>query len=153
MARDKDVKSMIVRVNSTMDKLEKLLEGKGYGHSMPDNVDPEVEKDRVSYKEGLVDGLCMQSWEKDIDGVTIDYVGGGEGKVLKDVLEEIGSVFGFDGKEQYERVKLVEKVEEANGKVEILNGEVKNGDAKVTDIKGEDVEVKDDDIDEAESKL
>lgn len=153
MAEDRDVKSMIKRVNSTMDKLEKMLDGKLDSNNMPSNVSLEAEKDRVSYKEGCVDGLCMMSWEKDIDGVLIDYVGGGEGKPLKDVLEEIGSVFGFDGKAELERVKTVEVVNAANKKVESLNGKVdkiKNGNAKVTDMKGEDVEVKDE---ETESKL
>lgn len=145
MAKDRDVKAVLRRVNIVMDKIEKLLGG----NDIPDNISPEVEKDRVAYKEGLVDGLCMMSWVKDVEGKQIDYVGSGEGKPLKDVLEEIGSVFGFDGKKQLERIKTEEVVSAANEKVKVLNGEVKNGDIKVTDIKGEDVES----IEEAESKL
>lgn len=150
MVKDRDVKAMIRRVNSTMDKLEEMLNNKGYGNAMPDSISPEVEKDRIAYKEGLVDGMCMMSWEKNIDGIAIDYVGGGEGKPLKDVLEEIGSVFGFDGKEQLERIKTGEVVNAANEKVESLNNEVNNGNAKIIDMKGEDVEARDE---ETESKL
>lgn len=155
MARDKDVKNMIKRVNKAIDGIDEML--KKQGISIPNHVDiakvdPEVEKDRVAYKEGLVDGICMYSWRKDDDDNT-DYVGSPTSNMeLKDVLEEIGSVFGFDGKEQYERVKMVEKVETANRKVDILNNEVKNGDVKITDIDGKEIDGKDD-MEEVESKL
>lgn len=139
MARNKDVKNMIRRVNLTMDKLEKLL-----GNDKIPERNIEVEKDRVAYKEGIVDGICMYSWRKaEESGDDTDYVGSPTATMkLSDVLEEIGSVFGFDGKEQLERVKMIEKVVTANEKVKVLDDGVKS-DTKVTDMKGEDIEVKD----------
>lgn len=145
MAKDRDIKQMIKRVNATMGRLEKFLD------NVKINAEDtaEVEKDRVSYKEGLVDGICMTSW---VDARGTDWVGekneNGEGRLLSEVLEEIGSVFGFDGKEQLERVKTAEMIEDANREAKAVIGTVENveardGDTKVTDMKGEDVEVKD----------
>ena len=147
MAKDRDVKMMIKRVDATMKRLEEFLS------KVKINAEDvaEVEKDRVSYKEGLVDGICMTSWIKEIvsgegDNTTvdeIDYVGGGgKEKELAVVLEEIGSVFGFDGKEQLERVKMVEEVDSAN--VEAIGQETRDDeevlDTKITDIKGKEVD-------------
>ena len=102
----------------------------------------EVEKNRTAYKEGLVDGLCMTSWvkdggkDKDESGKSsgIDYVGGGEGKLLSVVLEEIGSVYGFDGEAEYKRVKEVE--ERVNCYVEVKDTVDKS---KVTDMEGKEI--------------
>jgi hypothetical protein len=101
-----------------------------------------TEKDRVSYKEGLVDGVCITSWQgsdKDDGGNLIDFVGKGDGKKLSDYLDEIGSVYGFDGKEELKRVKTAEMDDTCD--INANNGN-KVGLKEVTD---EDVEAVDDD--------
>lgn len=100
------VKTTLNRVNSVLDSMEVILADIRKNQ----NVEINTEKDRVSYKDGLVDGLCMMSWEgKKVDGVKYDYVGEsnaqGTGKLLSEVLVEIGSVYGFDGEEELLRVK------------------------------------------------
>ena len=66
MAKDRDVRAMIKRVNFTMDKLEKILENKLLDESIDEGeyneLTVQAEKDRIAYKEGLVDGICMYSW-------------------------------------------------------------------------------------------
>lgn len=140
MAKDRDIKLMIKRVNDTMDTLEKFLNSV----KIDSEGSVEVEKDRVSYKEGLVDGLCMMSWVKEVGEVKVDYIGGGEGKVLKDVLEEIGSVYGFDGEVEYKRVKSADIPPSHFAEVKDEVGE-----GKVTDMEGKDIEV----IDEEDGKI
>lgn len=145
MAKDRDVKFMIKRVNDTMSRLEKFLDNVKI--NAEDGI--EVEKDRVSYKEGLVDGICMYSWQKGEDSDDdADYVGSPTADMkLSDVLDEIGSVYGFDGKAELERVKMVEEIDKAN--VEVLDNKPLKDEidpdaeeTKVTDIKGKEVEIR-----------
>ncbi len=145
MAKDRDVKFMIKRVNSVMDKLESFLNSVEVSR----DSEVEVEKNRTAYKEGLVDGLCMTSWvkdggkDKDESGKSsgIDYVGGGEGKLLSVVLEEIGSVYGFDGEAEYKRVKEVEKEVDKTGIPSNRYVEIKDtvDKSKVTDMEGKEI--------------
>ncbi len=114
MSKISDTRTTLQRTVATLEIVEKLLADmlKNQERSI------KVETDRASYKEGLVDGLCMMSWEKKVevegeDGLVVmetkDYVGGGEGNLLSDVLEEIGSVYGFDGKAELLRVKCTDE--------------------------------------------
>ncbi len=121
-----DTRTLMQRNNAVLDAVEKLLQ------QMVDNQDKgiDTETDRVSYKEGLVDGLCMMSWEKmvesDVEGedaTMADYVGGGEGKLLVDVLKEIGSVYGFDGDDELKRVKTAE-MDEDGGLREVTDDDI-----------------------------
>ena len=111
-------KETLERVNKVLDSMENLLADIKKNQMIAIGKQDEginVEKDRVSYKQGLVDGICMTSWVE----YGKDYVGekdkDGNAKLLSGVLDEIGSVYGFDGKEELKRVKTanVDDEEEA----------------------------------------
>ena len=101
-----DTRTTLQRTNQVLDTVVEMLTQMADNQTEAINAD----KDRKSYKEGLVDGLCMMSWEgEEVDGVKYDYVGEaneqGTGKLLSEVLVEIGSVYGFDGEAELKRVK------------------------------------------------
>ncbi len=104
------VKSSLVKIEKLLIEIDRKLtdkmEGSGCGGNDVSGNNVEVDIDRVSYKEGVVDGICMSSWVKDDK----EYVGGADKPIeLADMLDEIGSVYGFDGKAELKRVKVVEK--------------------------------------------
>ncbi len=128
-----DTRTTLQRVNLTLDAIEKMLA------EMVGNQSKEInaETDRQSYKEGLVDGLCMMSWVGEVNGNAVDFVGeckDGEAKLLSDVLEEIGSVYGFDGKAELLRVKSTDE----DGLVKPELKEVTDEDVDANEPMGED---------------